>query len=102
VKVVNDAALQQALQSYGVKQPAASEKTSSGDATNGAGSRGDQISISTEGQELQRAIRAAQQADEVRAERVAELRTSLRSGKYLLNPQQIADRMLGVDGSSSQ
>ena len=99
---VNDAALQHILQSYDPKRPAGADKSQSGTGAAAAGSRGDQISISTQGQELQRAIRAAQQADEVRAERVSEIRTRLRSGQYLLNPQQIADRMLGVDGSSSQ
>ena len=99
---VTDAAAQQLLQSYNTARSAGAGQTTSSDAASGTGSRGDEISISTQGQELQRAIRAAQQADEARAERVAEIRTRLRSGQYLLNPQQIADRMLGVDGSSSQ
>ncbi|HLQ32857.1 MAG TPA: flagellar biosynthesis anti-sigma factor FlgM [Chloroflexota bacterium] len=97
---IDETALRNILQAYGPKGKA----VPSGPRTDGAGStdgRGDEISISSQGQELQRMIRAAQQAEEVRAARVEELRTQLRTGKYLLDPQLIAKKMLGLNGGSN-
>ena len=46
-------------------------------------------------------IRAAQTTDEMRTERVQELKTKLRTGGYVLDPQLIANRMLGLSGGDS-
>ena len=95
---VNETALQHLLRAYNPKDAGAAKGGQAGDASSPASSLGDQISISSEGQGLQRAIQAAQQASDVRAERVAEVRAKMQAGQYLLDPHAIADRMLGVGG----
>jgi flagellar biosynthesis anti-sigma factor FlgM len=95
---IDETALRQILQAYGPKGKAVSGAARPADADGAAGGRGDEITISSEGQVLQRMIRAAQQADEVRAARVQELRTKLRTGSYVLDPHVIANRMLGLSG----
>ncbi|MBV9119511.1 MAG: flagellar biosynthesis anti-sigma factor FlgM [Chloroflexi bacterium] len=91
---VNDAALQQVLRAYSPKQTGESSSSNNTDA--GASVRGDEVTLSSEGQELQRAIRAAQQVEDVRSERVDQIRTQIRTGQYLLDPQKIASKMLGL------
>jgi|GEM_PF-1783353 flagellar biosynthesis anti-sigma factor FlgM len=93
---IDETALRQILQAYGPKGKAGSGAPQPADGA--VGGRGDEITISSEGQVLQRMIRAAQQADEVRAARVQELRTKLRTGSYVLDPHVIANRMLGLSG----
>lgn len=95
---IDENTLRQILQAYGPKGKAAPTSIGSG-ATAGASSRDDEITISSEGKELQRMIRAARQADDIRADRVAELRTKLRTGAYKLDPQLIAQRMLDLSGN---
>src|SRR5579884_2805063 len=94
---VNESALQTLLRAYSPKESGSNKGAAS---SQGAGSpaSGDEVSISSEGQTLQRAIQAALQAGDVRAERVAEIRAKMQAGQYLLDPQAIADRMLGVNG----
>ncbi len=94
---INDAALQQVLQSYKPNGTASgkSQRTSS---ANGS-SPNDQVSISAEGQSLQRLIRAAQDAGDVRSQRVAEIQAQIQSGTYVIDPQAIANRMLGIGGA---
>ena len=94
---INETALQQILQAYTPKAKG-DTKAQRGDAAEPPVSSGDQISLSNAGQELQRMIRAAQSANDVRGERVDQIRTQLTSGSYVLNPQQIANRMLGLGG----
>ena len=98
---VNETALQNLLRAYSPKE-SGSNKGAKGSQGASDSSQGDEISISTEGQTLQRAIQAAQQASDVRNERVAEIRAQMQAGQYLLDPQAIADRMLGVYGGSNQ
>lgn len=96
---VNETALQQLLRAYNPKVTGESNAAKGGAApADEAQSPSDAITISSEGQELQRAIKAAQQTDEVRSERVDQIRTQLRTGSYLLDPQAIANRMLGLGG----
>ena len=97
---INEAALQQILQAYSPKGKAGSGGPQRTDGT-GSTERSDEITISDRGQELQRIIRAAHQVDEVRAQRVMELQTQLRTGSYLLDPQLIANKMLGLSGGDS-
>ena len=94
---INEVALRQILQSYGPKgQGTPGNVRRSDPDSSTANNRPDEISISSAGQELQRMIKAAQQADDVRSARVQELRTQLRTGSYQLNAQSIANSMLGV------
>ena len=95
---VSDAALQNLLRAYHSKQAGATGSAKGGDAAAGGTSKSDEITISSEAQGLQRAIQAAQQTADVRAERVAEIQAKLQGGNYLLDPQAIANKMLGVNG----
>lgn len=91
---VNDAALQHLLGTYGPKGKSVGGPQPSKDSQRPASPK-DEVSLSSEGQELQRMIRAANQADDVRAERVEEIRRQMQSGNYVLDPHKIANRMLG-------
>ena len=96
---INDAALQQILQTYSPKGKPAPNPIQ---LTDGVGSSdgGDQITLSNQGQELQQMIKSAQQAGDVRAELVQELKQRLMSGSYQLDPQLIANNMLGLSGGA--
>ncbi|HLG74330.1 MAG TPA: flagellar biosynthesis anti-sigma factor FlgM [Chloroflexota bacterium] len=95
---INDAALQQILQTYSPKGKAAPNPIQ---LTEGLSSdNGDSITLSNQGQELQQMIKAAQQAGDVRAELVQELKQRLMNGSYQLDPQLIANNMLGLSGGA--
>jgi negative regulator of flagellin synthesis FlgM len=97
---INEAALQQILQAYSPKGKAgAGGSQQAGDAS--SANRGDEITLSSAGQELQRMIRTAQQSDGIRSDRVLELQQKLRTGGYLIDPQLIANKMLGLSGGDS-
>jgi flagellar biosynthesis anti-sigma factor FlgM len=99
---IDEAALRQILQSYGPKGQGTPGNLRRSDPAASGNNRGDEITISSEGQELQRMIRAAQAADGIRSERVQQLQEQLRTGSYVLNPQLIAQNMLGFsDGGDS-
>lgn len=98
---INDAALQQILQTYSPKGKAGPSGTQRTDGTTGAGGS-DEITLSSAGQELQKMIRAAIQASDVRAERVQELKNKLMNGSYVLDPQLIANSMLGLNGDGNK
>jgi|SRR6266567_7887160 len=97
---IDETALRQILQAYGPKGKVSSGAPRPAD-EGVATSRSDEITISSEAQDLQRMIRAAQTTDEMRTERVQELKTKLRTGGYVLDPQLIANRMLGLSGGDS-
>ncbi|HVA26175.1 MAG TPA: flagellar biosynthesis anti-sigma factor FlgM [Chloroflexota bacterium] len=98
---IDEAALRQIVQSYGPKGQGTSGNAGRSKATGANGSQGDAITISNEGQELQRMIRAAQAADGIRSQRVLDLQTQLRTGGYALDPQLIANSMLGISGGGN-
>jgi flagellar biosynthesis anti-sigma factor FlgM len=91
---VDEAALRQILQSYNADRTGGAGKGQR--AGGGAAGQSDQITISPEGQELQRLIQAAHLAEDVRTEVVEEVRTRIRTGAYLLDPQSVANKMLGL------
>jgi flagellar biosynthesis anti-sigma factor FlgM len=97
---IDEAALRQILQSYGPKGQGVPGNVRRSDPAS-AGGQSDEITISNEGQELQRLIRAAQAAEGVRSDRVQELQTQLRTGGYVLDPQLIAQSMLGFSGGDN-
>ena len=96
---IDEGALRQILQSYGPKGQGVPGNARRSDPASSAPG-GDAITISNEGQELQRLIRAAQASDGVRSERVQQLQTQLRTGGYVLDPQLIAQSMLGFPSDS--
>ncbi|MBU0991141.1 MAG: flagellar biosynthesis anti-sigma factor FlgM [Proteobacteria bacterium] len=57
--------------------------------------KGDTVSLSTASKDLQTAKAAAESAPEIRAEKVEELRTAIKEGTYEVNPDKIADKMVG-------
>ncbi|SRR5712692_3259470 len=83
-------AAQRDVQSYATKRVAADEQPRTS-----ADAPAAEVSISPEAQELQRYIRAAQSVDDIRHDRVDDIRTQLRSGAYQLDPHSIATKMLG-------
>jgi flagellar biosynthesis anti-sigma factor FlgM len=92
---VNPAGIQQVLQSYSDARNAGAPKAPA----NGAPApQGDAVTISPEAQELQRLVQAAHVAEDVRSEEVEAIRTRIRTGAYMLDPQAIARRMLGLGG----
>lgn len=95
---IDEAALRQIMQSYGPKGQGVPGPRQ---ADNANGGKGDEITISSEGQELQRMIRAAQASDGARSERVLQLQQQLRTGAYVLDPQLIANSMLGISGGDN-
>jgi negative regulator of flagellin synthesis FlgM len=54
----------------------------------------DQVSLSRESKELQAVRQAVAQAPEVREEKVAELREAIKSGRYNVAGEEIAEQML--------
>ena len=94
---VNPAALQQVLQSYSDAVNSGAPKAPSNDGSSSA-PQADEVTISPEAQELQRLVQSAHLAEDVRGEQVAEIRTRVRTGAYMLDPQAIAARMLGLGG----
>jgi flagellar biosynthesis anti-sigma factor FlgM len=95
---VNEAAAQQLLRLYTKNSQESGAPQGAGRGADAADARSDEVTISSEGQGLQRAIQAAQQAADVRTERVLEIRAKMQSGQYVLDPQAISDRMLGLNG----
>lgn len=94
---INPAALQQVLQSY---EAAKADGANKGKGAAGAAPvRNDQITISPEALELQRLLQAANVTQDVRTQTVEDVRTSIRTGAYLLSPQAIANKMLGLGGA---
>lgn len=94
---VNPAALQQVLQSYSDARNAGAPKAPASDSSSAA-SQTDEVTISPEAQELQRLVQTAHLTEDVRGEQVNEIRTRLRTGAYMLDPQAIAAKMLGLGG----
>lgn len=94
---VNPAGIQQVLQSYSDARNAGAPKAPTNAGSAGA-PQADEVTISPEAQELQRLVQAAHGSEDVRSEQVQEIRTRLRTGAYMLDPEAIAAKMLGVGG----
>ena len=77
----------QIAQAYGL--PSASGQT----AAKKSGQRADSASLSAEAQELLQARRAAQDAPDVRAEKVAALRQQIQDGTYKVDEASLARRL---------
>ncbi|MGH2366517.1 MAG: flagellar biosynthesis anti-sigma factor FlgM [Chloroflexota bacterium] len=95
---INDAMLQQIFRGY-KSADTSSGKTGRAGSSSGASRGGDEVSISAEGQSLQRLVQAAAGSTDVRTDRVAELKSQIQSGQYTIDPRAIANRMLGLGGA---
>jgi negative regulator of flagellin synthesis FlgM len=62
-------------------------------ATSAAGRR-DQVNVSSRAQQLRRVMETMPEVEEVRADRIAELRARIESGTYELDATQVAQRLL--------
>jgi negative regulator of flagellin synthesis FlgM len=56
---------------------------------------GDQVNFSEHARDLARTLKAATEADDVRPEKVAELKERVRSGAYQPDSRETADKLLG-------
>ena len=86
---VNDYRASQIAQTYGVQPSGAANAKAKN-----AASRADGASLSPAAQELLRARRATQEAPDVRAALVAELRQQVQSGTYQVDEHALAKRLL--------
>lgn len=59
------------------------------------GAAEDTVSLSDNARELQVALSAVEEAPEVREETVQDLRNEVESGTYQVNPEDVADRIVG-------
>ncbi len=55
----------------------------------------DALSISSEAQDFQTALKAAKSAPDVRQDRIEEIKNQFKSGSYQVNLSSIADKILG-------
>ena len=87
---INDYRAAQIAQSYGLQQTGndAAAKVKK------QGQRADGASLSSAAQELLKARRAAQDAPEVRADLVAELRRQVQSGTYQVDANSLARKLM--------
>ena len=86
---INDYRAAQIAQTYGPQGTA-----ESGAKAKKAGGRADGTSLSSAAQELLKARRAVQEAPDVRADLVAELRRQVQAGTYKVDAREIARRLL--------
>ena len=86
---INDYRAAQIAQTYGPQ-----ESSESGGKAKRAGARTDGTTLSSAAQELLKARRAVQDAPEVRADLVAELRRQIQAGTYEVDAREIARRVL--------
>lgn len=89
VRISNEQA-QQIQNAQGVKGPKAARPA---DATRPA-SGSDAVSVSTQGQDIQKALGAFGSIPDVRADRVAELQARIANGEYNVSSRDIAESML--------
>lgn len=60
----------------------------------GGGRRADRVTVSPQAQELYRAMQAVSRQDDVRADRVSELRSQIENGMYSVDAHDIARRLV--------
>ena len=81
---------QQILNAQGVKGPKAAKGADAARPTGGA----DAVSVSTQSQDIQKALAAFGNIPDVRNDRVEELRSKIASGEYNVSGKDIAGSML--------
>lgn len=86
---INDYRAAQIAQTYGPQG-----SSDSGAKAKKAGARSDGTTLSSAAQELLRARRAVQDAPDVRADLVAELRRQVQAGTYKVDSRELARRLL--------
>ncbi len=56
--------------------------------------KADNVMISGEGKLMQKAIQAARQAEDIRQDKVEELRAAIATGVYEVSPEDVAEQMI--------
>ena len=77
-----------------VNQIYQTSKTKNNAQTRKSGSSSDQIELSSFGKVLSVARQAVSEADEVREDRVAEIKAAMQSGNYDLSMDRLADKLV--------
>lgn len=70
-----------------------SRETQSGDVKKDA-AKGDTVKLSTVSKDIQTAIKAATEAPEVRSAEIDALKAAINEGRYEVNPDKIAEKMV--------
>lgn len=86
--IISRAQVDQVLRTY--LRSAAENRTQR--TTRDFGTSGDAVAISADASRIAELVNRAKEFPEVRAERVSELRESIRSGRYEVSPQDVADK----------
>jgi negative regulator of flagellin synthesis FlgM len=85
-----------ALDAYVQKTQAASEKVAAAAPKPIAKAGHDEVTISNAARELQEAAKTVQNADEVRADKVAEIKKQVQEGTYNVPTDALVDKLLSV------
>ena len=59
-----------------------------------SGTENDKVQLSSQAQELGKAVQSVQNSDEVRSEKVSELKQQIDNGEYDVNPRNIAEGII--------
>jgi len=59
-----------------------------------SGTENDKVQLSSQAQELGKAVQSVQNTDEVRSEKVSELKQQIDNGEYDVNPRNIAEGII--------
>jgi len=81
--------VQSLLKIYG--RPENRTKISQGDA---GPAKADNVMISDEGRLKQKAIQASGQSEDIRKDKVAEIKQAMASGTYQVNPEEVAEQII--------
>ncbi|MGI6550489.1 MAG: flagellar biosynthesis anti-sigma factor FlgM [Syntrophomonadales bacterium] len=87
---ISNSQVQNLLKIYGKSLKIPHQKSPSG--VNGA--KADGVTISGEGKLMQKAIQAARQAEDIRPDKVEELKQAITTGTYEVSPDQVAEQMI--------
>jgi len=64
------------------------------EATSQNGTENDKVQLSTQAQELGKTVQTVQNSDEVRSEKVSQLKQQIDNGEYEVNPRNIAEGII--------
>lgn len=89
---ISNEQVQQILSAQGVKSPKATKGAAGPGPTSPPAS--DAVSVSSQGQEIGKALQALAGLSDVRTERVAALKAQIQAGTYQVSGREIAESML--------
>lgn len=89
--IISSSQVQNLLKVYGKSLKLPNQNSSSEVARNKAT---DNVMISGEGKLMQKAIQAVQQAEDIRPDKVEELKQAVTTGTYEVSPDEVAEQMI--------